>query len=913
MEMAGIVCLTGATIIQLARSRVEQIGRPLELDTDGIWCILPEAFPEDFKLKTVDGKSISISYPCVMLNHLVHAQFTNHQYQELKVTEDGTKTYETHSENSIFFEVDGPYRAMILPSSTEEDKLLKKRYAVFNHDGSLAELKGFEVKRRGELKLIKIFQEAIFKVFLQGTTLEECYGTVAGVADQWLDVLFSKGADLSDEELIELISENRSMSKSLEEYGTQKSTSISTARRLAEFLGDNMVKDKGLACKFIISERPHGVPVSERAIPVSIFHAEESIKRHFLRKWLRDSGLVDLDIRSIIDWKYYLERFGSVIQKIITIPAAMQGVRNPVPRVKHPDWLRKRVAAHEDKFKQHRITDMFKKLEPGQTVFASLDELDDDDDALLNGHPLNDQENMDTSEGRSAAKSVIDLEDIVSDTGRAGVNIHKGRVVPIVHKRSSKRTKLADEEDDEDLGDMPDPEVDYRAWLAYQKRKWKRQRAEKAQDVSEGLRGLRAPRGGVGTFFRQQIKSILQYPWEVLQIIETDLPGEFRLWALIDGAMHSIKLEIPRVFYLNSRVSQPEDFDGSRKGFTMTRKHRALPRSHISLNLYELVMSEAVYRQNFETFAKLFNHQDIEGVYETQVPLLFRGLMNLGCAAGVTEARVKSGKGLDSAFHIDDLKHLSTDKVPYLRTNTLKYLYLFHAGRGSRHIYGVFSSVSDKVYVFFVDPARNRGGVPPLSRVYAERRQERLDKLGDGPTQYHNPATQTQVSPSLEAFTYSEDLGFSFSVHATDAEALIAINQVFREHQEARRGPTMVIVQSPKTPRQLREGGIRLLEDFPTLTTPSHKKDNSFPALGWQQSSARRMMAHFLNVNGWLNERIEIARYADVPVGNFENDYPLFLTDLLFARRLNRNDMILWYSHSNKPDLGGREQVSNSE
>ena len=35
----------------------------------------------------------------------------------------------------------------------------------------------------------------------------------------------------------------------LAEYGEQKSTSISTAKRLAEFLGDDMVKDKGLACQ----------------------------------------------------------------------------------------------------------------------------------------------------------------------------------------------------------------------------------------------------------------------------------------------------------------------------------------------------------------------------------------------------------------------------------------------------------------------------------------------------------------------------------------------------------------------------------------------------------------------------------------------------------------------------------------
>jgi len=45
---------------------------------------------------------------------------------------------------------------MILPASKEEGILIKKRYAVFNEDGTLAE--GFEIKRRGELKLIKVFQ-----------------------------------------------------------------------------------------------------------------------------------------------------------------------------------------------------------------------------------------------------------------------------------------------------------------------------------------------------------------------------------------------------------------------------------------------------------------------------------------------------------------------------------------------------------------------------------------------------------------------------------------------------------------------------------------------------------------------------------------------------------------------------------
>lgn len=92
---------------------------------------------------------------------------------------------------------------------------------------------------------------------------------------------------MPDSELFELISENRSMSRKLEDYGAQKSTSISTAKRLAEFLGDQMVKDAGLACKYIISKKPEGSPVTERAIPLAIFQSEPSVRRHFLRRWLK--------------------------------------------------------------------------------------------------------------------------------------------------------------------------------------------------------------------------------------------------------------------------------------------------------------------------------------------------------------------------------------------------------------------------------------------------------------------------------------------------------------------------------------------------------------------------------------------------------------------------------------------------
>ena len=83
MEMAGVVTYTGANIIKEARTLVEQLGKTLELDTDGIWCVFPSIFPQDFTVTTTNEKKpkVGVSYPCVMLNVDVDANNHNPQYQ----------------------------------------------------------------------------------------------------------------------------------------------------------------------------------------------------------------------------------------------------------------------------------------------------------------------------------------------------------------------------------------------------------------------------------------------------------------------------------------------------------------------------------------------------------------------------------------------------------------------------------------------------------------------------------------------------------------------------------------------------------------------------------------------------------------------------------------------------------------
>jgi DNA polymerase elongation subunit (family B) len=363
MKMAGITTYTGSNLIREAREFCEMVGLPIELDTDGIWCMLPKAFPDTFAFMTKGGKELKMTYPNSVLNYRVHAKYTNHQYQEQNAK---TGEWETRSENSIFFEVDGPYLCMVLPASTEEDKFLKKRYCVYEFDGSIAELKGFELKRRGELKLIQVFQEEVFPAFLKGKTKEECYAVVGGMANRWLDVIESKGRTMTDDEVIYFFSEQKTMSKSVEDSGTYKSVQITTAKRLAAFLGvDTFLKDGGISCHLFIANKPHGVSVTERAVPVKIFGAEEETKKKWLRLWLQDANLSSFDMRDIIDWEYYSGRLCAVFQKLISIPAAYQRLSNPIPRVKVPDWLAKRVAEQNDRFQQRSLSLWLKKPADG--------------------------------------------------------------------------------------------------------------------------------------------------------------------------------------------------------------------------------------------------------------------------------------------------------------------------------------------------------------------------------------------------------------------------------------------------------------------------------------------------------------------------------------------------------------------
>ncbi|KEF59736.1 DNA polymerase epsilon catalytic subunit A [Exophiala aquamarina CBS 119918] len=854
MEMAGVTCLTGAHIIQMARELVERIGRPLELDTDGIWCMLPATFPENVVFTLKNGKKMAISYPCVMLNHLVHARFTNHQYQTL--VDPGTFKYETHSDNSIFFEVDGPYKAMILPTSKEEDKNLKKRYAVFNHDGTLAELKGFEVKRRGELKLIKIFQTQIFKFFLEGTTLAETYGAVARVANRWLDVLHQHGSTLADEELIDLICENKSMAKTLEEYGAQKSTSITTAKRLAEFLGDQMTKDKGLNCKYIISARPRNTPVTERAIPVAIFSADENVKRFFLRKWLKDDP-ADMDPRNVIDWDYYLERLGSVIQKLITIPAALQKVRNPVPRVAHPDWLQKRINAKDDKFKQKKMTDLFEKR---PLVERSVNLLD---------HRL---------------PATGDIEDALNAELKPRTQPFK----PVKRKADDMTAKVLIDPYAELPSDAPAADENYAGWLNYQKKKWKVQKQARAR-----RRQLFGERPNVGTdsisnFFRNQAELLFINTWHVLHFRQGDLPGEVTAFVLIGKKIHALNIKVPRTLYLNLKGDEIPNVEVPE--CEVEKVNHVLPNGHPSTHLFQLTMSEDTYLHEAESVALLCNHYSVEGVYERGLPLSMRAMLKLGNMCSFDESQKGVlGKGLEQGFDLSALMRSDAQSTYLEDPSWMGYVYLYHVTAGDRTVFALFSSTKTDAHIVVLSRSRD-AQLPNADKLYGE--------------QYRQKQQDDTLLSSL--FDYQPSLHFKVSQVITKRKAHLEISDTLKKWRSDETKPTMLLLQTTSSKQLMHD--IRITKEYPILCLPTEQGDADLPSLGWQAFIFKRLISHYFSVNGWLTHLIELARYGDVPVCNLEKDDPRFLIDLAYARRLKKNNVVLWWSDNPRPDHAGHER-----
>lgn len=343
---------------------------------------------------------------------------------------------------------------------------------------------------------------------------------------------------------------------------------------------------------------------------------------------------------------------------------------------------------------------------------------------------------------------------------------------------------------------------EFKEWLAYHKRKWQLQLQARRQSRKEAG-NLQSKTSSTSTtsssinitrsisdFVQKSASSKATRPWQVLGIVETNKNGSssrFKMWILVDTDLYSVNLNIQRTFYVNQIKPAEKESSLCRK---CTSKH--LPRSQAVYNLYEYRMPEEVFQKHQNEIMSEFSNANVEGVYELNVPLMFRSLIKLGCVCSLKK-EIKF-KGFDS-FDIDELE--MRNDVNYMENSAVKTIYLFIHFNSTKMIVGSFQSATKNAHVFVLDTIRNNS-MPNLNNLLNTEKEKRV-----------NSGIQEQFLPSSE-------LTFDIKVETNESKIYKALDKVLSAYKEQKRGATMILLQSNLNDSELRQN-CPTLDEFPIV------------------------------------------------------------------------------------------------
>lgn len=158
----------------------------------------------------------------------------------------------------------------------------------------------------------------------------------------------------------------------------------------------------------------------------------------------------------------------------------------------------------------------------------------------------------------------------------------------------------------------------------------------------------------------------------------------------------------------------------------------------------------------------------------------------------------------------------------------------------------------------------------------------------------------------IETYSYlvdiKEDINFEF-VYFTDISKLYRrLSQETTKLKEERGLQFLLLLQSPFITKLL--GTIRLLNQMPIVKLSLNEV--LLPQLNWQPTLLKKLVNHVLSSGSWISHLIKLSQYSNIPICNLRLDSMDYVIDVLYARKLKKENIVLWWNEKAPlPDHGG--------
>lgn len=316
---------------------------------------------------------------------------------------------------------------------------------------------------------------------------------------------------------------------------------------------------------------------------------------------------------------------------------------------------------------------------------------------------------------------------------------------------------------------------------------------------------------------------------------------------------------------------------------------KTLPRDRSSrykqYTLYQVEQDEGDFLNNLDELIQYhLSNVDIDGVYETQVPLEFRVILECGAFVRLNSKRIdKSESALNRTYTISELIPESSKRA--VNFPDINKILVYYTHTNNRHFIAVY--------------------IPKVSISTFTVSEGKLNKDIN--------SVELKFKKVLIENNAEEDVSFTkfdYKHHTNLYDVFSTIDGILKEYKSKNKQAFITVIHTNVPIEKIVSYGLVCLNgEIPFMVNLPSQKENNFPALDWKYYATEKFCKRCYKLDSWFSEKVNFSNYAGIPLGNLKPDTAIQIIDVHYSRVLQNQNHVLWYSDTTLPDLGGNEDA----